>query len=65
MRKHFRTKGTLNGQRIGLARRMFLLLSVVFIAAIANMAMGGGGGGYLKKKNACCKINQNFNGLKV
>lgn len=42
MRKHFRTKGTLNGQRIGLARRMFLLLSVVFIAAIANMAMGGG-----------------------
>lgn len=41
MRKHFRTKGTLNGQRIGLARRMFLLLSVVFIAAIANMAMGG------------------------
>lgn len=42
MRKHFRTKVALNGQRIGLARRMLLLLSVVFIAAIANMAMGGG-----------------------
>lgn len=42
MRKHFRTKGALNGRRIGLARRMLLLLSVVFIATIAKMAMGGG-----------------------
>lgn len=50
MRKHFRTKGTLNGQRIGLARRMFLLLSVVFIAAIANMAMGGGGEVSMRKR---------------
>lgn len=41
MRKHFRTKGALNGRRIGLARRMLLLLSVVFIATIAKMAMGG------------------------
>ena len=42
MGKHFRTKGALNGRRIGRARRMLLLLSVVFIATIAKMAMGGG-----------------------
>ena len=42
MGKHFRTKGALNGWRIGLAKRMLLLLSVVFIAAITKMAMGGG-----------------------
>ena len=41
MRKHFRTKGALNGRLIGRVRRMLMLLSVVFIAAIAKMAMGG------------------------
>ena len=43
MGKHFRTKGALNGRRIGRARRMLLLLSVVFIAAIAKMANCDGG----------------------